>query len=117
MSNQDREKKRNVGEQPLVSGHMRNTSVPGGLTEEKPPSTMRPAWSGSAPAECAVRSPILKLDHDDEERERAFELDYLLSLTTQQRLEMMEKRSNEIKRMLIRYGHRKPVEIIKRPCR
>ena len=62
-------------------------------------------------------APILKLDHDDEERERAFELDYLLSLTTQQRLEMMEKRSNEIKRMLIQHGHRRPVEIIKRPCR
>jgi hypothetical protein len=30
---------------------------------------------------------------------------------------MMEERSNEIKHQLIRYGHRKPVEIIKRPCR
>lgn len=62
-------------------------------------------------------SPILKLRQHDEEKERAFELDYLLSLTTQQRIEMMEQRSNEIKRMLIRHGHRKPVEIIKRPCR
>jgi hypothetical protein len=61
--------------------------------------------------------PILKLDEHDEERERQFELDYQLSLTTRQRFEMMERRSNEIKRMLIRRGYRKPVEIIKRPCR
>ncbi len=59
-------------------------------------------------------SPILKLDHDDPEREFEFELRYLMSLTTQQRFEMMIKRSNEAKEMLIRYGHRKPVEIVKR---
>ncbi len=58
---------------------------------------------------------ILVLDHDDPEREFEFELDWLMSLTTQQRFEMMLKRSNEIKEMLIRHGHRKPVEIIKRP--
>ena len=62
-------------------------------------------------------SPILKLDHDDEERELEFELDYLLSLTTAQRFEMMIRQSDEIKRTLIRNGHRKPVEIVKRPCR
>ena len=62
-------------------------------------------------------SPILKLDHDDEERERTFELDFLLSLTTAQRFEMMIRQSDEIKRTLIRNGHRKPVEIVKRPCR
>jgi hypothetical protein len=61
--------------------------------------------------------PILKLDHDDEEKERAFELDFLLSLTAKQRLEMMIQRSNEVKRMLIQHGHRKPVEIVKRECR
>ncbi len=61
--------------------------------------------------------PILKLADHDEEREWIFELDYLLSLTTKQRFEMMIERSNEIKRQLIRYGHREPVEIIKRPCR
>ncbi len=60
---------------------------------------------------------ILKLDHDDEERELAFELDFQLSLTTQQRVEMMLQRSDEIKRMLIQHGHRKPIEITKRPCR
>ena len=62
-------------------------------------------------------SPILKLDHDDEERERAFELDYLLSLTARERWEMMVRKSDELKRNLIRHGHRKPVEIVKRECR
>ena len=62
-------------------------------------------------------SPILKLDHDDPERELAFELDYQLSLTTRQRFEMMIQRSNAIKRMLIERGFVKPIEIIKRPCK
>ncbi len=61
--------------------------------------------------------PILKLDRDDPERERAFELEWMLSLTTEQRFRMMEQRSNEIKRMLIKHGHRAPVEVVKRPCR
>ncbi|NQT89292.1 hypothetical protein HQ560_21165 [bacterium] len=62
-------------------------------------------------------APILKLDDHDEERERAFDLDYLLSLTTQERFAMMVARSNAIKRMLIQNGHREPVAVIKRPCR
>ena len=62
-------------------------------------------------------SPILKLDHDDPEKELAFELDFQLSLTTRQRFQMMIERSNAIKRMLIERGFVKPVEIIKRPCR
>ncbi len=57
---------------------------------------------------------ILKTDGDDEERERRFELDYLRSLTTAERFEMMIRRSNEIKEILIRNGHRIPVEIVKR---
>ena len=65
---------------------------------------------------CRV-SPILKLDHDDPEKELAFELDFQLSLTTRQRFQMMIQRSNEMKRMLLRYGHQKPVEIVKRECR
>ena len=60
---------------------------------------------------------ILKLPNDDPEREREFELDYLLSLTTAERFEMMTRRSQEVMRTLIRHGHRKPVEIIKRPLR
>jgi hypothetical protein len=58
--------------------------------------------------------PILKCDSDNEERELDFEIDYLLSLTTQQRFEMMFRRSREIAELLLRYGHRKPFEIIKR---
>jgi len=60
---------------------------------------------------------ILKLAQHDPQRELEFEIDYLLSLTTQQRFEMMFKKSNEMKRILLRLGHRKPIEIIKRPCR
>ena len=60
---------------------------------------------------------LLKLDKDDPERERAFGLKYLLSLSTQERFEMMFRRSDEIKRALLRHGHRKPIEIVKRPCR
>ena len=58
---------------------------------------------------------LLKLDKDDPERERAFELEYLLSLSTQERFEIMFRRSDEIKRALLRHGHRKPIEIVKRP--
>ena len=61
-------------------------------------------------------SPILKIGpgEDDEDRELAFELDYLLSLTTEQRFEMMFRRSREIVEELIRRGHRKPFEVVKR---
>lgn len=61
-------------------------------------------------------SPILKLNYHDEERERTFELDYLLSLSTKERFQMMIQKSNEIKRILIRHEYRKPVEVIKRKC-
>ncbi len=61
-------------------------------------------------------SPILKLNSHDEERERTFELDYLLSLSTKERFQMMIQKSDEIKRMLIRHEYRKPVEVIKRKC-
>jgi len=61
-------------------------------------------------------SPILKLNSHDEEHERTFELDYLLSLSTKERFQMMIQKSDEIKRMLIRHEYRKPVEVIKRKC-
>jgi hypothetical protein len=57
---------------------------------------------------------ILKSDGNDEAMERRFELDYLLSLTTGERFQMMIQKSNEIKEILLRNGHRIPVEIIKR---
>ncbi len=61
-----------------------------------------------------VMSPILKLEKDDSEKELDFEIDYQLSLTIQQRFEMMFRKSREIAQMLIDNGHRKPSEIIKR---
>jgi hypothetical protein len=57
---------------------------------------------------------ILLVKGDQPKRELEFELDFQASLTTQQRFEMMFKRSDQIKEMLIRHGYRKPVEIIKR---
>jgi len=59
-------------------------------------------------------SPVLKIDNDDEEKELDFELAYQLSLTTQQRFEMMFEKSRVLKELLIKHGHRKPFKIIKR---
>ena len=59
-------------------------------------------------------SPILKIDSDDEEKEIDFEVDYLLSLTAEQRFYMMFQRSKELAEMLVKNGHRKSPEIIKR---
>ena len=61
-----------------------------------------------------IMSPILKLEKDDSEKELEFEIDYQLSLTIQQRFEMMFRKSREMAQMLIDNGHRKPSEIIKR---
>ena len=58
--------------------------------------------------------PILKLPKDDPQKELAFELAYQKSLTSQQRYDMMLKRSKEILQRLIAHGHRKPFEIVKR---
>ena len=61
-------------------------------------------------------SPILKVgrDEQDEDRELEFELDYLATLTIQQRFEMVFRRARQIQEMLERYGHRRPFEIVKR---
>ncbi len=58
--------------------------------------------------------PVLKLERDDEEKEIEFELEYLLSLTTQQRFDLMFQKSKEIAEILLRHGYRKPFEIVKR---
>ncbi len=50
--------------------------------------------------------PILKLKKHNEGKEIEFELKYLLSLTTRQRFEMMFKKSEEIKRLPEKSGHR-----------
>lgn len=57
---------------------------------------------------------ILKLKKPNELREIQFELAYLASLSYQDRLEMMLKASKHALSTLIKYGHRKPFEIIKR---
>lgn len=58
--------------------------------------------------------PVLKLDHDDEEREREFELRYQLALTFEQRFRMMEEASRRLNAQLEQHGHRKSFEVVKR---
>jgi hypothetical protein len=57
---------------------------------------------------------VLKLEKDDENREIEFELSYLKSLTTRERFILMQKKSDEIKKMLAKHGYRKSTEIVKR---
>jgi hypothetical protein len=58
--------------------------------------------------------PVLKLEKDDENREIEFELSYLKSLTTKESFLLMQKKSEEIKKMLRSRGYRKSSEIVKR---
>jgi hypothetical protein len=60
---------------------------------------------------------ILKLDRHDEDREIEFELDYLTSLTTSQRFELMFRKTREMLGLLKKDGHRTTTEIIKRKPR
>jgi len=57
---------------------------------------------------------VLKLSADDEEKELEFELNYLSSLTFEERLKMMREKSREMLKQLIDHGHRRSFEIIKR---
>lgn len=57
---------------------------------------------------------VLKLAVDDEEKELEFELDYLSSLTFEERLKMMREKSREMLKQMIEHGHRRSFEIIKR---
>jgi hypothetical protein len=57
---------------------------------------------------------ILKLAQPDEEREIDFTIESQQKLTVQQRFSMLEERKKAFLEQLIRYGHRKPFEIIKR---
>jgi hypothetical protein len=59
---------------------------------------------------------VLKLDPvlPSEDEELEFELRYQRALTTAQRFEMMFSRSREISERLIRLGHRRPAEVVKR---
>ena len=65
---------------------------------------------------------ILKLDKHDEDKEIEFELDYLTSLTTSQRFELMFTKTREMLRLLSsatgkKDGRRTTTEIIKRKPR
>jgi len=57
---------------------------------------------------------ILKLSQSDEERELEFELNYLASLSFDERLKMMRQKSREMLRQMVEHGHRRPFEIVKR---
>ncbi len=57
---------------------------------------------------------ILKLSQSDEEKELEFELNYLASLTFEERLKMMKRKSREMLRQMVEHGHRRPFEILKR---
>ena len=57
---------------------------------------------------------VLKLEKDDENREIDFELSYLKSLTIKERFLLMQKKSDEMKKMMAKHGYRKSAEIIKR---
>jgi hypothetical protein len=57
---------------------------------------------------------VLKLGKDDDRQEIKFELDYLASLTTRQRFQMMAQKSREMLLLLKQNGHRKSTQVIKR---
>ena len=62
----------------------------------------------------AKKPRVLKLSADDEEKELEFELNYLSSLTFEERLKMMREKSKEMLKQMIDHGHRRSFEIIKR---
>ncbi len=57
---------------------------------------------------------VLKLEKDNERQEIEFELDYLASLTTRQRFQMMLQKSREMALLVKRNGRRKSTQVIKR---
>ena len=59
-------------------------------------------------------SPILKLDDHNEEKEIEFELSWLLSLSLQERFQLMFNKTKELTELAETNGHRRPDRIIKR---
>ena len=57
---------------------------------------------------------VLKLKKANERREIEFELDYLASLTTRQRFEMMLQKSREMALLLKRNERRRFTQVVKR---
>jgi len=60
------------------------------------------------------KNTILKLTDSDEEKEIQFELDFLFSLTVQERFQLMMNRNRELLNLLEKNDHRRSPEIIKR---
>jgi hypothetical protein len=60
---------------------------------------------------------ILRLSEDNELKELEFELEYLRSLSFEERLTMMRKKFKEMLKQLVDLGYRKPFEIVKRSLR
>src|SRR4030042_1971865 len=58
----------------------------------------------------AKKPRVLKLSADDEEKELEFELDYLSSLTFEERLQMMREKSREMLKQMIDHGHRRSID-------
>lgn len=57
---------------------------------------------------------LLLLKKDDEKKEIEFELQYLLSLTVQERFQLMWRKNREMLALLEQNGHRKAAEVVKR---
>ena len=57
---------------------------------------------------------VLKLEKNNERQEIEFELDYLASLTTRQRFQMMLQKSRELALLLKRNGRRRSIQVVKR---
>jgi len=57
---------------------------------------------------------VLKLKKANERQEIEFELDYLTSLTTRQRFQMMLNKSREMALLLKRNGRRRSAQVVKR---
>lgn len=70
--------------------------------------------NGAVDADGLTTTGILLLADGDDVGELEFELAYLRSLATQQRFELVFRRSREMAEVLLRRGHREPVEITKR---
>jgi hypothetical protein len=62
------------------------------------------------------RKNVLLMKNHDEEKEIEFELQYLLSLSVQERFMLMERKSREMKNLLYAKGYRRTPGIIKRKC-
>ena len=58
--------------------------------------------------------PVLKLKKANDRQEIEFELDYLASLTTRQRFQMMLQKSREMALLLKRNGRRRSTHVVKR---